>query len=200
MKTLFCLITLGLTVSAGYGQSAKEYLDRGIEKNKLKNFGDAIAEFTKSIEAEPQYADAYFLRGTLKNILDDYPGAIADLNKALEIKSENDNIQKGKEGSKDTQNQISEDLNSNKVKTVIRNNSCPYCHLGYANAKLDNPVAAVSYYSKAIEADPKRGESYYRRGLVKLLTGKREEGCLDLKQASELGYKAASEASKNYCP
>jgi tetratricopeptide (TPR) repeat protein len=195
MKKLFYLITLLLTVSGGYSQSAKEYLDRGIEKNKSKNFGDAIVEFTKSIESDPQCADAYFLRGTLKNILDDYSGAIIDLNNALNIKSG-----QGKQNSGDILNQMKEDSSLNKVKQVIRNNSCLNCHLGYAYAKLDDPIAALSYYSKAIEADPKRGESYYRRGLVKLLTGKREEGCLDLSKATELGYKAAVEASKNYCP
>lgn len=195
MKRIICIITVWMSASICLAQSAKEYVDSGIVKNKSKNFGDAINDFNKAIEADPQCEDAWFMRGTLKNILNDYSGALVDLNKALDIKSLSDKAGTGENG-----NRMKDESGSRKVNKVIQNYSCLYCHLGYAKAKLDDPVAAITNYDKAIDANPKRGESFYRRGLVKLLTGKREEGCQDLSKAKELGYKQAEEALKNYCP
>lgn len=177
MKTLFYLIVPWLTISTGFCQSGKEFLDSGREKIKLHNYGAAITDFSKAIEIDPQNADALFLRGTLKFIIDDSSGAIEDLDKALKIGS-----------------------GVNTVNKVITNNSCIYCHLGYIKAKLDDPLEAISWYNKAIEANPKRGETWYRRGIVELLIGKRENGCIDLGKAKELGFKQADEALKNYCP
>jgi tetratricopeptide (TPR) repeat protein len=193
MKTFFYLIVAWLTISTGFCQSGKEFLDSGREKIKLHNYGEAITDFSKAIEIEPQNADALFLRGTLKFIIDDGPGAIADLDKALEIVS-------GLNSVVDNQNRMGKETGVKTMNKVITNNSCIYCHMGYIKAKLDDPLEAISWYNKAIEANPKRGETWYRRGIVELLTGKKENACLDLNKAKELGFKQADEALKNYCP
>ncbi len=192
---LFCLIVTGMTIFNGYCQSGKEFLDRGREKIKSNNFGDAITDFTRTIELDPQNADAWFLRGTLKNVLGDYSEALNDLNKSLDIKSSHNepNLDKGENVNK-------KDSGLNEADQVMPNNSCLYCHLGYAKTKLDDPVAAIYFYDKAIEADPKRGETYYRKGLVHLLTDKKEEAHRSFEKAKELGYKQAEEALKNYWP
>jgi tetratricopeptide (TPR) repeat protein len=187
MKAFFSMMMIWGTVSFCYGQSANEFLDLGREKIKLNNFGDAITDFSKVLEIDPLNSDALFLRGTLKLILDDYSGAYSDLSTSLDIKSKKESNQKSNEEPMD------------KAKMVMRNNSCLFCHLGYSKAKLDEPAEAISWFDKAAEADPKRGETFYRRGLVKLLVGQRVEACLDFGKATELGYKAATAASNNYC-
>jgi tetratricopeptide (TPR) repeat protein len=45
----------------------------------------AIADYTKAIEINPNYASTYYNRGILKKDLKDYSGAIADYTKAIEI-------------------------------------------------------------------------------------------------------------------
>ncbi len=185
MKTLCSLIAVWLTISSGFSQSPKEFLDHGREKIKQKNYGDAIADFSKAIEMEPQNADALFLRGSLKIIIDDSSGAISDLDKALEIITTSN------------PNNLNKDNDKNKI---ITNNSCIYCHLGYLKAKLDDPAAAIAWFDKAIQTDSKRGETWYRRGIAEILYGKKENGCFDLNKAKELGYKQASAALKSYCP
>lgn len=200
MRTLYCIIGVLLTISVGFCQSGKEFLDRGREKIKLNNYGDAIADFTKAIEIDSQNVDAFFLRGSMKIIIDDCKGGIADLGKAMQIKSSADHQNKDMKSGADSQNRTEEKTNKNNMDKILPNNSCIYCHTGYANAKLDNPLVAISWYDKAIEADPKSGETFYKRGIAKLLIGKREDGCSDLGKATELGYKQAKEALKNYCP
>ena len=45
----------------------------------------AIADYTKAIEINPNYASTYYNRGILKKDLKDYSGAIADYTKAIEL-------------------------------------------------------------------------------------------------------------------
>jgi tetratricopeptide (TPR) repeat protein len=86
MKKLLYLIL----VLVSFGQSpqsndASDYLNRGVSKYFLEDYSGAIADYTKAIEIDPNYALAYYNRGVSKYSLDDYSGAIADYTKAIEI-------------------------------------------------------------------------------------------------------------------
>jgi len=68
-----------------YSQTGKEHYNSGLKKHKNGYYYDAIADYTKAIELNPDYAKAYYNRGNAKNNLKDHYGAIADFNKATEI-------------------------------------------------------------------------------------------------------------------
>ena len=68
MKKLL-LIFLVFITSVSYGQTAKEYFERGLSK------------YSKAINN----SDAYVNRGISKYVLQDYQGAIADYSKAIEL-------------------------------------------------------------------------------------------------------------------
>jgi len=70
---------------AVHAQSAEDYLDAGIEKGKSGELKEAIKDFNKAIEIDPQNADTYFFRALAKDGLKDYQGAIADFNKVIAI-------------------------------------------------------------------------------------------------------------------
>ena len=72
MKKLL-LIFLVFITSVSYGQTAKEYFERGLSK------------YSKAIELNPNDSDAYVNRGISKYVLQDYQGAIADYSKAIEL-------------------------------------------------------------------------------------------------------------------
>ncbi|MDP7647000.1 MAG: tetratricopeptide repeat protein, partial [Candidatus Woesearchaeota archaeon] len=74
-----------LSTQAAHAQSAADYVNAGIEKGESGDSQGAIADFTKAIEINPQYAIAYSNRGNAKYDLGNYQGAIADYNKAIEI-------------------------------------------------------------------------------------------------------------------
>ena len=65
------------------------YFNRGFSKNQLKDYSGAIADYTKAIEIDPNYALAYGYRGYSKSVQKDYNGAIADYSKVIEIDTNN---------------------------------------------------------------------------------------------------------------
>ena len=74
-----------LTTQAAYSMSAEDWFDSGVDKAEGGNLKGAIADFTKSIQINPNYLDAYFKHGDAKEQLKDYKGAIEDYTKAIEI-------------------------------------------------------------------------------------------------------------------
>ena len=63
---------------------ARFYISRGCFKG-TESHEDAIEDYTKAIEIEPNSVFAYRLRGDSKSKLGDYQGAINDYSKAIEI-------------------------------------------------------------------------------------------------------------------
>ena len=74
-----------LSPQAAHAQSAADYVNAGVEKGESGDLQGAIADFTKAIEINPQYAIAYTNRGFAKSNSKDYQGAIVDYNKAIQI-------------------------------------------------------------------------------------------------------------------
>jgi len=57
------LLSLILTASV-QGQSAKQYFKAGDDFAKANNYVDAIIQYTKAIELDPDYEKAYIQRGS----------------------------------------------------------------------------------------------------------------------------------------
>ena len=67
-------------------KAAEEYFDSGYLKLVgSDDYQDAIQDFDKAIEIEPNYAEAYYYRGNAKQSLDDKVGACLDWGKAAEL-------------------------------------------------------------------------------------------------------------------
>lgn len=66
-------------------ESARSYYDRGKASAAKGGFHEAIADLTKAIELDPNFADAYSNRGRARFATGDYPRAIADCTKAIEL-------------------------------------------------------------------------------------------------------------------
>jgi len=72
-----------IRLSPGY---SKAYNNRAIIKaSVLKNYKDAIEDFSKAIEINPGYAEAYLGRGGAKIELNDADGACSDWQKAAQL-------------------------------------------------------------------------------------------------------------------
>lgn len=58
---------------------------RGISYDKLGHFGEAVQDFNKVLQLEPNNSVAYFNRGSTYDSLGMHDAAIADFSKALEL-------------------------------------------------------------------------------------------------------------------
>ena len=61
-----------------YERHALAYERRGYVNYKLKNFNDAMHDFAKSIDINPENPEPYYSRGKVKMIKNDWEGAVAD--------------------------------------------------------------------------------------------------------------------------
>ena len=84
MRLLILIFYLTFNI-AGYGQTADDYIERGVEKFKLKDYTGAINEFTKSIQIDVNNEAAYIKRALAKKELEDYRGAIADFTEFISL-------------------------------------------------------------------------------------------------------------------
>tara|TARA_B100000427_G_C15194999_1_gene457700 strand:+ start:38 stop:325 length:288 start_codon:yes stop_codon:yes gene_type:complete len=81
MRILLILLFISFN---SFGQTAEEYFNRGNAKVGLDNYG-AIADYTKAIELDPNYAVAYSNRGISKENVGDLNGACSDWRKAANL-------------------------------------------------------------------------------------------------------------------
>lgn len=61
---------------------AKGYVSSGTVRNKNKDYAGAIAEYTRAIEIDADYAEAYYLRALAKYASGEKDGCCSDLSKA----------------------------------------------------------------------------------------------------------------------
>jgi tetratricopeptide (TPR) repeat protein len=76
---------LPVMVSSGCGPSAESYVDRGCNLDDEGKYDEAITEFSKAIELDPNYELAYYDRGTVYHKIGQYELAIDDFSMALEV-------------------------------------------------------------------------------------------------------------------
>ena len=74
-----------------------------------------------------------------------------------------------------------------------------YFNSGYAKAELKKYRGAIQDYNKVIELNPNFVNAYYNRGIAKIKSGQKDDGCLDFSKAGELGSAKAYEAIKEVC-
>ncbi len=66
-----------------YERHALAYERRGYVNYKLKNFNDALHDFSKSIRINPNNPEPYYGSGKVKMLKNDWDGAIQDFDQAI---------------------------------------------------------------------------------------------------------------------
>jgi tetratricopeptide (TPR) repeat protein len=94
MKPLFKALAISLLFvslcASTYAQKAKTYYKTAHEFLESKNYDDALTQFSKALEIEPDYIDAYMARGQIYEFKGELEKAKTDYERALtfETKSE----------------------------------------------------------------------------------------------------------------
>ena len=58
---------------------------------------------------------------------------------------------------------------------------------------------AIEYYNLVIVADSEFKEAYYNRGLTYIYLKEKENGCMDMSKAGELGIESAYQVIARFC-
>lgn len=67
------------------GQTARQFLQAGLEKHKLQDFKAAIKDYDKAIDLDKNLRDAFFNRGTCELALKDFVSAKRDFDRTIEL-------------------------------------------------------------------------------------------------------------------
>ena len=83
-RTLYILMLLPLIVAVTVqAQTAKQYFKTGEDFTKANNYQDAIAQFTRAIELDPDYEKAYVSRAIAYSRTGEHKSAAEDYDRAL---------------------------------------------------------------------------------------------------------------------
>jgi len=85
------LLSLILTASV-QGQSAKQYFKAGDDFAKANNYVDAIIQYTKAIELDPDYEKAYIQRGSAYSRSEEHKLAAEDYDRALVFEAKDEEL------------------------------------------------------------------------------------------------------------
>ncbi|MBW2039258.1 MAG: tetratricopeptide repeat protein [Deltaproteobacteria bacterium] len=134
------VILMGLVVWSLVSTQYKwKYSDSGLAEYKKGNFQEAIENYARAIESNPDDASLYNNRGLAYAGLKEYEKAISDYDKAIELKPD--------------------------YAVAYCNRGLSYFKKGSWGNK-DPYKRAISDFSKAIELDPDYVDAYYNRGLA----------------------------------
>jgi tetratricopeptide (TPR) repeat protein len=78
-------------------------------------------------------------------------------------------------------------------------NAAYYDNRAAAKEMIEDYEGAITDYGESIRVYPNDASVFYKRGLIKLYTSKKMEGCIDLGTAHEMKYEPAKDAIFQNC-
>lgn len=176
------------------------YINRGNVLRDKHMYYEALSDYNKAIKLEPNFHKTYFNRGTLflKNKKSDE--ALCDFNKAIDLNASYTEAYVNRGLLYMNEKKYDKALaDYNKAIDLNPNYFDAYVNRGNLYSMENRYSEAIDSYSKAILLKPNGAIAFYNRGLTEYRLGKKEDACLDLKQASSLGYKPAADALSELC-
>lgn len=184
-----------------YPKDFATYSDRAFIRMERQNIKEAIDDFTKAIELNPniQYKD-YLDRGKAKYLTQDYVGAKNDFYNSIEIEPNSIELLFSLSNFYNEHENCSEAIiYLNKILILDNRNKQVYLNRGFTNNCLEKYDEAINDLNMYIAVDPNFGHTYILRGYAKYHLGLTEESCNDFNKAKELGEEDADEFIEDYC-
>jgi len=185
------------------------YCGRAFASASLGSHGNAIIDFTKCLEINPNFSAAYFGLGLSQEFLNQLPEAIGNYGKACKLgdtyackklnELKNDRITHDNEKENKLVNLIEKEKIAQKeiIEQYDPEKSKLHTEVGDIFFSLGSYRQSIDSYGRAIIFYPKYSEAYYKRGLVYDKIDNNEQAIEDYKIAAKLGHKKAQVLLKN---
>ena len=199
-QKVLLIFIFSVIYTLSFAQTANDYFQKGLDKYVRyqeegieQDIPGAIMDFSEALSLASDSSDLLGIatdsslilmwRATAKSELEDYRGAIIDYKKAIK-------------------------------KGFGRNIHIQYIRISENYVKIKKYEEAIRFLNKAIEhgrefglVDPSSpvgpdismARAFFNRGILKIRIGNKEEGCLDLSKAGEIGYEDAYKAIREHC-
>ena len=163
------------------------YNNRGVAKERLGHFPEAIADYNQAISLKPDYATAYNNRGVAKERLGHFPEAIADYNQAINLKPDYAMAYNNRCHSRERLNLVEEAIaDCNAAIGLKPNFPEAYNHRGNVKLRMGQLASAMADYDHAIRQRPDFAMPYRNRCLVKTKQGRFREAISECDEAIRL--------------
>jgi tetratricopeptide (TPR) repeat protein len=178
------LVTIGTPAKIAYRQ-ALQIVAKG-------HYKEALASYDKSIDLNPNYAQAYVDRGAIYFSLHQLDKSLHDLNKAIGLNPDSAEAYINRAAVYVEIKQFQKAIDD--CSKVITLSTAPailggaYANRGEAYVKIGNYEKAIDDLTKAITSNPQPAESYYYRSVAYEKIGKKELAIKDRAKAIKLGY------------
>nr|HAT8715363.1 tetratricopeptide repeat protein [Legionella jordanis] len=177
------------------------YSLRANAKNNLKDFRGAIIDYTQAIGLNPKEANFYWNRGDSKLGLDDFRGALEDFQQVLALDPNRFLVLKDIGYAKYRLKEYSNAIEIFDIVISYLQNEIAK-PLIFSNPNLDEETkqALIAMDSSFKNIDKENlAEALFFRGLCKIILQFKDEGCIDLSTAGQLGYTKAYQIIKESC-
>lgn len=175
----------------------KGYYNRGLLYAQTDRMKDALRDFDKAI-ALKQYPKAYVARANVYYTLKDFPKAISDAETVLKNDPQNQKAIYVIANCYDDLNQLDKAMTYyDKVISINPENPLYFLRRAIVFGKMQKFEACLKDLEVSTSLAPDYGEAYYWKGVAKV--NLKQNPCLDLRKAVELGFTAAQQPLGNYC-
>ena len=158
---------------------AIDYFGRAMDFLTLRNYENALTDFTRAIDMASDFTMAYFMRGVTR------------LRQIESLKEEPSNRGKDRLPNLTQQERkaLTADVMADFNKVIELSPDMPIAHYnkGVLLIMDQDYTSALNSLNKAIELKPSFGEAYYNRGYVYFMMGDKEQGSADVSKSGELG-------------
>ena len=170
---------------------SENYFQRANFRAALGKYEEALADYDRAIELNPDHAVAYSNRGNVKSELGQHEAAVTDFDEAIRLNPDDAAAYYNRGNAK--QQLGGDEAAVADFNEAIRLNpglAAAYGNRGTAKATLGRHEAAVADYNEVIRLNPDDARAYNNRGNVKQELGQYEVAVADYDEAIRLrpGY------------
>ncbi len=170
-------------------KKARPYNNRGVVYRSQENLNQALLDYSRAIEINPDYDQAYYNRGIVYRSQENLNQAILDYNRAIEINPNYADAYNNRGVAYRHQGNLNQAiLDFSQAIEINPKYAEAYNNRGVAYRHLGNLNQAILDFSQAIEINPNYAKAYNNRAMAYFENREYAKSWEDVQRAQILGY------------